>query len=226
MEKDYPDSLLRQLYQKRFNSDCCRIKNLLWSVLCKEFLQQFIKKNDIVLDLGAGYCEFINNIDCGKKIAVDIDPYFKKYASSSVTTLINNVVDLKDIPSKSIDVIFVSEVFEHLNDKNELVKSIKEIHRALKEGGTLLVICPNINFLDGHYWDFLDHILPLNHNSLSEALVLLGFKIGKILPRFLPYTIKSSLPKKPVLLKLYLKMPVLWSFFGKQMFIVATKAEG
>jgi SAM-dependent methyltransferase len=215
---------IQKLYYIRFNEQARLIKNLLWAVLCKNFLQKYINKRDTVLDLGAGYCEFINNINCKAKIAVDIDPYVKNFAKEDVSVFVNNAIDLKEIASDSIDVVFISELFEHLNDKNELLKSIGEILRVLKINGILLIICPNIKYLASHYWDFVDHILPLSHTSLSEALQLSGFKIEKIIPRFLPYTTKNILPKSPLLLKIYLNMPMLWPIFGRQMFIVARKS--
>ena len=59
------------LYNQRFNSFERIRKIKLWQVLCQDFLQQFIKKDDCVVDLGSGSCEFINSISCGEKIAID-----------------------------------------------------------------------------------------------------------------------------------------------------------
>jgi len=42
-------------------------------------------------------------------------------------------------------------------------------------------------------------------------------------PRFLPYTSKSRLPKAPALVWLYLKLKPAWWLLGKQMFVVARK---
>ena len=43
------------------------------------------------------------------------------------------------------------------------------------------------------------------------------------IPRFLPYTTKSNVPKWPWLLGLYLRLPPVWHIFGKQCLVVAEK---
>jgi hypothetical protein len=42
-------------------------------------------------------------------------------------------------------------------------------------------------------------------------------------PRFLPYTTKSALPTWSILVRTYLRVPLLQRIFGKQMFLVAVK---
>jgi hypothetical protein len=46
-----------------------------------------------------------------------------------------------------------------------------------------------------------------------------------VIPRFLPYTTRSALPKGPGLVALYLKVPIAWRFLGKQFLVVARKPE-
>jgi len=55
-----------------------------------------------------------------------------------------------------------------------------------------------------------------------EALRLAGFVPLEVVPRFLPYTVKGSrLPKSTLLLKAYLRLPIVWPIFGRQMLILA-----
>ena len=82
---------------------------------------------------------------------------------------------------------------------------------------------PNIRFVGGEYWDFWDHYLPLTDRSLSEVLQIVGFRIERCLPRFLPYTMsRGSTPPLP-LVRLYLKWPWCWPLFGKQFLIIAER---
>jgi ubiquinone/menaquinone biosynthesis C-methylase UbiE len=214
---------IKDLYWIRFSDKDRIIKNKLWKVLCKHFLQKYINKEDSVLDLGAGYCEFINNVNCRHKYGIDINEDTKNFANKDVTVFIANSKDMKEVKSNSIDIVFASEFFEHLKNTEELFQTLIEIQRILKKGGKLLIICPNIRYLADKYWDFIDHRLPLSHESMNEGLLLYGFKILKIFPKFVPYTTKSVLPKRPFLLALYLKLPFLWQIFGKQMFVIAQK---
>jgi len=216
---------IKGLYYLRFDTKERKIKNELWKVLCNSFLQGYIDKESTVLDLGAGFCEFINNIDCKNKLAVDIDPEIRRFAADGVHTFITSCLDMRDIKDNSVDVAFSSELFEHLKNTDELLSGLLEVRRVLKDKGKLIILCPNIRYLSDRYWDFIDHRLPLSHLGMQEALLLNNYKVLKVIPRFLPYTTKSLLPKSSIILKIYLKLPIIWRFFGKQMLIIAEKKD-
>lgn len=217
---------LERIYSSRFSAGDRGRKDRLWRSLCEAFLQEFIRKEDTVLDLGAGYCEFINNVHCSTKYAADVNPATRKFAHADVTVFKTDSTNMPMIADLSIDVVFCSNFFEHLPSKDALVQSLQEIQRILRSGGKLIVIQPNIKYAVREYWDFLDHHLPLSHLSMEEALSSTGFRIDTLLPRFLPFTTKSRLPQSPWLLRTYLRLPPLWRIFGKQMFIVAHKPSG
>ncbi len=215
---------LKELYARRFGPKERAQKNALWKVLCQSFLQRYVSESDVVVDLGAGYCEFINNIRCGRKIAVDLNEETRQYAADDVTVLLEPADALSSIEDATVDIVFASNLFEHLPDKEVLTAVLAAIHRVLRHGGRLLVLQPNIRYAYKDYWDYFDHHLPLSHLSLSEVLLLEGFAIEEVRPRFLPYTVKSRLPKSGLLLKIYLRLPPLHLLMGKQMFLVAAKA--
>lgn len=219
MEKE---TNVTRLYQLRFRKELQR-RNEIWKVLCTDFFQRYIKADYTVCDLGAGYCEFINNINSKNKIAVDINPDIKKYAQKNVKTFICPSTEISKKILDNIDVVFASNFFEHLPSKDYLVKTLIEIKRILNKGGMLIILMPNIRHVGASYWDFLDHQLPLTDKSMTEALELTGFKIIEQRSRFLPYSTKGKLPKSPFFVSLYLKMPFLHPFFGKQSLIVAQK---
>lgn len=56
-------------YQTRFQYDARR--NVVWKCIC-EWLQPEIALDAAVLEFGAGYCDFINSIKAGRKLAVDM----------------------------------------------------------------------------------------------------------------------------------------------------------
>jgi len=208
------------MYSRRFGEDI-EFRDRMWKVLCK-FFQGYIPESSVVLDVAAGYCEFINNIKAKRKIAVDLNPEVKKFASKDVEIFITKSTDMKKIKDKSIDVVFVSNFFEHLT-KTDIVKTIREIYRVLRKGGRLLILQPNYRFCYKDYYMWFDHLTPIDDRSLSEVLSLNGFEIKESKPRFLPHTTKSRLPKSVFLLKLYLRMPILHRLIGKQAFIYAEK---
>jgi SAM-dependent methyltransferase len=122
-----------------------------------------------------------------------------------------------------VDVVFASNFFEHLPSKEAFLQTLQEIRRVLRSGGRLLILQPNIRFLNGEYWDFLDHHIPLTDRTLVEALLCTGLRPVEVVPRFLPYTTKSRLPSHPALVRLYLRVPLAQRLLGKQAWVVAVK---
>jgi hypothetical protein len=57
---------------------------------------------------------------------------------------------------------------------------------------------------------------------LSEGLTQAGYRVERVIPKFLPYTTKGNLPQANWLVALYLKVPVVWRILGKQFLLVAT----
>ena len=214
---------LSELYKIRFAQDQLPRKNAIWQVICRSFLQRFIKSSDTVVDVACGYGEFINNISVNKKIAVDLNADALNFLGSDVEFHQCKATNLGAVIENKADVVFTSNFLEHLPDKQTLDLFLDQVMTALKPGGRYLILGPNLRYLPGEYWDFYDHHLGLTHLSLSEALQLKGFSIQVCIDRFLPYTTQGALPTSPWLVWLYLKLPLAWRFLGKQFFIVAQK---
>jgi len=215
-------SEITKLYQLRFNKEIKK-RHEIWGILCRDFFQKYVKNSDTIYDIGAGYCEFINNINAKNKVAIDINPETKKYAGKNVRVITASSTRLPIRLTSTADVVFVSNFFEHLSTKDELAITLNEIYKILKKNGKFIILMPNIRFTGAKYWDFLDHQLPLTGRSMLEALELHNFKILESKPKFLPYSTKSKYPKFPFLVKIYLMLPIFHFFLGEQSLIVAQK---
>lgn len=216
-----PDEL-SIIYQRRFTSTAA-YRNQVWQVLTRHFFNQWVKPHHHVLDLGCGYGEFINNIPCAKKWAMDLNPDVPARLNPYIIFLQQNCAAEWTLPPDSLDVVFTSNFFEHLPDKSSLSATIRHAHRCLKPGGLLIAMGPNVKFLHGQYWDFYDHHVYLTETSLSEALETERFAMHRIESKFLPYTMVHGKEYPLLLVRLYLAMPLVWRFFGKQFLVIARK---
>lgn len=214
---------LKDLYRNRFPESALAEKNALWRVICSVFLSRYVRPSDSVVDIGAGYCEFINNIEARDKTAVDLNPDVARFANPGIRIINESCMSISTLETSSVDIVFMSNFLEHLPDKQLVLATFIESLRILKPGGKVLILQPNIRFVGGEYWDFFDHHTPLTDRSLVEALELAGFDIQEVIPRFLPYTTRSALPQSTWLVNLYLRVPLAWRVLGKQAFVVATK---
>ena len=208
-----------EIYRKRFEGKLDE-RDRVWRDLCRNYFQRLILPSETVMDIGAGYCEFINNIAAKQKIAVDVNPDTQKFAGRDVLVI---CAAPQDIPAKfknNVDVVFMSNFLEHLSSKDEVMEVLRVSKSLLKRGGRLIILQPNIDLVKEKYWDFIDHRIALNGKSVVEALKVIGFERVKFVKRFLPMTMESPFPKHPLLIKLYLALPPSFRpFAGQSLFV-------
>jgi SAM-dependent methyltransferase len=213
---------LAHLYAQRFTA-IARYRKNIWQILTRSFFQQYISPTARILDVGCGYGEFINQIEAAQKFAIDLNPSATQHLLPDVRFFLQDCSATWPLPDASLDAIFSSNFFEHLPDKASLSATLKEAYRCLVPGGRIIAMGPNIRYIPGLYWDFWDHSLCLTEHSLAEGMRSIGFKIHLQIPRFLPYTMADGRQYPLLLLKLYLRLPLLWRVFGKQFIVIAQK---
>jgi SAM-dependent methyltransferase len=155
---------------------------------------------------------------------MDLNPDIPSRAGSGVETILQDCSQTWEISDSSLDVVFTSNFFEHLPDKDALRRTLQEARRCLKDGGRIICLGPNIRFLHGAYWDFWDHLLPLTDRSMVEILTLTGFAVERVEPKFLPYSMSQGFTPPIGFIPLYIRLPFLWRILGKQFLLVARRA--
>jgi SAM-dependent methyltransferase len=213
---------LQKIYSVRFSGlEEYRLK--VWEILTSHFFSQWILPNHSVLDLGCGYGEFINTVHASRKFAMDLNPTTRARLTSDVQLVEQDCSLPWPLRDNSLDIVFTSNFFEHLPNKKALKATLGEANRCLKPGGCLIAVGPNIKFISGEYWDFFDHYLPLTELSLSEAMVMADYRMEKVIPKFLPYTMSQGSRPPLWTLRVFLKVPLLWKVFGRQFLVIGRK---
>jgi SAM-dependent methyltransferase len=224
MATDLPHTAndLSRIYAQRFAANQ-EYRRKIWRILIGDFFNEMISPAGEVLDLGCGYGEFSNSICATRRFAMDLNQDAAKFLEPGIEFLCQDCSQPWPLPEDFLDVVFTSNFFEHLPDKHALGMTLDQVKRALKPGGRLIAMGPNVKYLPGDYWDFWDHHLPLTELSLAEALGNRGMKIERSIAKFLPYTMARGPQPPTFLLRLYLRVPLLWALFGRQFLVVASK---
>jgi SAM-dependent methyltransferase len=207
-------------YQTRYGFDPRRAT--VWRLICG-WLQREIPTDASVLELGAGYCDFINHIHAGRKLALDISETVRQVAGPDVEPHVGSCMRLDFVADAGVDVVFASNLFEHL-PLAQVQETLQEVRRVLKPGGKLLVIQPNFRYSYRDYFDDYTHITVFTDRSLADMIRAAGLEIVTVKSRFMPFSIRSWLPVIPPLVWLYLRSP--FKPFAGQMLIVACKRKG
>jgi SAM-dependent methyltransferase len=173
-----------------------------------------------VLELGAGYCDFINNFPAPTRIAFDLNPEMSRFVAPGVELRVGDCRGLPGIRADSVDLVFASNFLEHFT-REEAALLVRDVHRVLRPGGRLILIQPNFLRSPVHYWDDPTHKTAFHHENLPPLLTENGFRVVRLIPGLLPFSMKSRLPKIPLLVRWYLRSPI--RPLAAQMYAVAER---
>jgi SAM-dependent methyltransferase len=203
-------------HASRFVAD--RRRDVLWETLWRYKFSAMVAPNDCVLDLGAGYGNFINTVVARRRIAVDVWQDLPNYLAPGIEHHVGSVTDLSILDGRSIDFAFASNLFEHLT-KEDFATALAALRHKLSPRGTLTIVQPNYRYAYREYFDDFDHKSVYSHISLTDYLTANGYEVFLVEPRFLPLSLKSRFPVKPVLIRAWLASPI--KPMGKQMLVRA-----
>lgn len=202
----------------RFTPDPRR--RVLWRTLVAGVFQKQISPDSVVLELGAGYGDFINAVKAHRRLAVDVWPGMLQHLEAGVEGIITRITHLDGVADGSVDYVFSSNCFEHVS-QSELVECLAQLRRKMKPGAMLTIVQPNFKYCAREYFDDYTHVSIYTDKGLSDLLTANGFKIVRCVPRFMPFSIKGQMPVHPWLIRLYLMSP--FKPLAKQMLISAIR---
>jgi SAM-dependent methyltransferase len=194
---------------------------IVWKVVA-EHLASWVPRDAHILEIGAGYCEWINNVAATRRVAVDIWPEIARYAAAGVETRVLDVSrDLATLGASGFDTVLASNILEHF-EPDVAIAVVEDIGRVLKPGGRLIIVQPNFRYAAGRYFDDYTHRSVFTDISLPSLLRAHGFRIDRVQPRFLPYSMRGSkLPIRSWTVRAYLRSPI--KPMAGQMLVVASK---
>lgn len=175
-----------------------------------------------VLELGAGFCDFINHFPARKKIAFDTNPKMRLHCNPEIEFREQSAVGLSGIEAESVDLVFASNFLEHLTSE-ELNKLLDRIYEVLRPAGQLIILQPNYRLCADDYWEDPTHKTIFSDINLTSIVQPHGFRVHKLIPGLLPFSLKSRLPKWAILVKLYMASPI--RPFAAQMYAVIGKSS-
>ena len=203
-------------FSSRFTEDFRR--KYIWKVIAN-YVDQLLPSSERTLELGAGYCDWINSTKAKEKYATDMSNVIEKHADSDVSVLVKNSTEI-DFGGMQFDRIQASNFLEHLDD-HELEKTISRINSLLASNGYLVLIQPNYRYTYKKYFDDYTHKKVFTHISLVDLFIGNNYSPVIVKKKFLPFTLKSKLKFGYKLINLYLHSP--YKPFAGQMLIILQK---
>ncbi len=212
-----------KVYTKRWEDPELERVSEVWQVLTRAFFQKIIGENAKVLDIGCGFCHFLNHLKAKEKVGVDANPAARTYAAKDVTFIHIDDLCLKMLPDEYFDCVFLSNFLEHLDSSSDIIAVLERVKELLRPAGRIIILQPNFRLLGPAYFDFIDHKTILTDKSVEEALRIAGFRMERKIIRFLPYSTRGKLPQNPFLVRIYLWFRPMWLIMGKQSLFIAAK---
>jgi 2-polyprenyl-3-methyl-5-hydroxy-6-metoxy-1,4-benzoquinol methylase len=150
----------------------------------KDLLLFFEKQrvNNTIIDIGAGDGHFIGLAQQNnwKAYATEFDDTSVKLCQEKGVTVHKGKLDAKQYAPNYFDVIYSSEVIEHINNP---VEEIENFHHILREGGLVYVTTPNFNALSRrilkHKWNIFnypEHLSYYTPKTLTKLFTEHGFR--------------------------------------------------
>jgi SAM-dependent methyltransferase len=185
-------------------------------------LAGFVPPEAAVLEVGAAYCHWINQVAARRRVAVDIWPGVADHAGPGVEAVVlDAATGLDRLGEAAFDVVLASNVLEHF-EPDVAATVVGAIRRVLKPGGRLILIQPNYRVAWRSYFDDYTHRAVFTDVSLPALLRAEGFAIDRVDGRFLPYSMRGvRLPMAGWLVRAYLRSPIRPR--AGQMLVVATR---
>lgn len=193
-------------------------RDVVWQALWRFYFSHRVPADGCVLDLGAGFGNFINSVRARRRIALDAWPEFTRFLAPGIESHVGPVTDMDFLEDGAVDFALASNLFEHI-PQVDFGRVLAGLRTKLSARGTLTIVQPNYRYAYREYFDDYTHVAVYSHITMTDFLTANGYEVMQVVPRFLPLTVKSRLPVSPWLIGAYLASP--FKPLGKQMLVQA-----
>lgn len=217
---DHPGAPADAYHAVHLPVDAARAR--VWQVIAAH-LAPWVPPGAHVLEIGAGYCSWINAVAAGRRVAIDRWPEMPRHAAPGVQPVIlDAATELRSLGTGQFDVVLASNILEHF-EPDTAARVVGDVHAVLRFGGRFLVIQPNFRHAYREYFDDYTHRSVFTDVSLANLMRATGFAIERVEPKFLPYSMRNRrVPAAGWLVRAYLASPVKPR--AGQMLVIGRKA--
>ncbi len=181
-EQGYPVPVLDSPGSRRWES-----LRRLWHAVMGNYTDRVIARAyGRVLDVGCGYGKFLLPLkEKGCDVyGLEVNPRCIAYCRSVGLTVSSGAIEEADLADASLDCVILSQVLEHVGSPTQ---TLKEIHRVLKPGGSVLIFCPNgegyLRDLFGstwHGWHIPFHLHVFTVQTLRRLAEEASFRVARV----------------------------------------------
>ena len=194
---------------------------LVWQEIAA-YLASYVPPQSHVLEIGAGYCCWINAVRAARRVAVDVWADMPRHAAPGVESLVMDATTgLSALGDAQFDAVLASNVLEHF-DPDAAAALTGDVYRLLRPGGRLIIVQPNFRHAYRSYFDDYTHRSVFTDVSLASLLRSRGFRIVRVMPKFMPYSMRNTrLPIARWAIRAYLRSPI--KPLAGQMLVIAER---
>lgn len=137
------------------------------------YWKKYIRMNHRCVEFGCSTGYILHSLPCNYKVGVEANPWARRYAKDVLKLAI--VERLSKLKTNDFDIVFTSSVLEHVECP---ICELREMHRILKPGGTVIITVPGMSPRSLTYHHNIDHhFYAFGALEAGNMLASTGFKI-------------------------------------------------
>jgi SAM-dependent methyltransferase len=137
--------------------------------------RQFVKPEDTVLDFGCGGGYVLSNLNCRRRLGVDVNPSAREQAKTNGLEVFESV---EQLPDQVIDVVISNHALEHVPSPFDVLSALR---RKLKSTSVVVFVVPHE--CTHKTWkpnDINMHLYTWNSMTLGNLFVSAGYAIERV----------------------------------------------